>query len=221
MHAVYALGAHLVLRVPKDHPDAVADTYTGSVAAPVAHPAGVRTPALVAFDDERDLAPVPLSVFERADGEALVHLGAHPQDLGQLWGELGRDLAILHRDVTVCDDPYNRLEEHDFLSEHGPLVDELGAAGVIGKDPATWLMAVLSRLQPAAQDRGRYRRFVHGDAQPSNVLVVGGHYSAIIDWDYAGWSGPCRGPALRTSAGGGQRPGGVQVSHANGRGRHR
>jgi hypothetical protein len=82
-------------------------------------------------------------------------------------------------------------------------------------------MAVLSRLQPAAQDRGRYRRFVHGDAQPSNVLVVGGHYSAIIDWDYAGWSGPCRGPALRTSAGGGQRPGGVQVSHANGRGRHR
>ena len=90
----------------------------------------------------------------------------------------------------MCDDPYGRLEAHDFLSEHGPLVHELQAAGVIGKGPAAWLTAVLSRLQPAAQDRGRYRRFVHGDAQPSNVLVVEGRYSAIIDWDDAGWSDP-------------------------------
>ncbi|HTW09569.1 MAG TPA: hypothetical protein VME46_18835 [Acidimicrobiales bacterium] len=75
MHSVYALGDHLVLRVPKDHREAIADTYTGSVAAPVAHAAGVRTPALVVFDDERDIAPVPLSIFERAAGEPLVHLG--------------------------------------------------------------------------------------------------------------------------------------------------
>ena len=190
MHSVYALGDHLVLRFPKDHPEAIADTYTGSVAAPVAHAAGVRTPALVVFDDERDIAPVPLSIFERAAGGPLIHLGPHPQDLGQLWAELGRDLATLHREVTLCDDPYCRLETHYFLSEHGPLVDELAAAGVIGKDAAAWLTAVLSRLQPAAQDRARYRRFVHGDAQPSNVLVVSGHYSAIIDWDDAGWSDP-------------------------------
>ena len=48
---VYALGERYVLCVPKDHPEAIADTYTGSVAAPVAHAAGVRTPALVVFDD--------------------------------------------------------------------------------------------------------------------------------------------------------------------------
>jgi hygromycin-B 7''-O-kinase len=190
MHSVYELGVHFVLRVPKDQPEAIADPYTGSVAAPVAHAAGGRTPAIVVFDDERDIAAVPLSLFERAAGEPLVHIGAHPQALGQLWAELGRDLATLHREVTVCDDPYGRLQTHDFLSEHGQLVDELGAAGVIGEDAATWLMAVLSRLQPAAQDRGRYRRFVHGDAQPSNALVAGGHYSAIVDWDDAGWSDP-------------------------------
>ena len=40
MHTVYALGEDLVLRVPKAHPEAVADTYTGSIAAPVARAAG-------------------------------------------------------------------------------------------------------------------------------------------------------------------------------------
>ena len=70
------------------------------------------------------------------------------------------------------------------------LLADLRCRGVIGEDAASWLTALLSRLQPAAQDRGRYRRFVHGDAQPSNVLVVDGRYSAIIDWDDAGWSDP-------------------------------
>ncbi len=188
--AVYALGERYVLHVPKDHPEAIADTYTGSVAAPVAHAAGVRTPALVVFDDQRDIAPVPLSVFERAAGEPLVHLGAHPQDLGQLWRELGRELALVHRDVTVRDDPGGRLDAHGFVGEHEPLIQDLRAAGVFGEDAASWLTSVLSCLQPVAQDRDRYRRFVHGDAQPSNVLVVGGRYSAIIDWDDAGWSDP-------------------------------
>jgi hypothetical protein len=170
-HTVYALGDHFVLRVPKAHPEAVADTYTGSVAAPVAHAAGVRTPALVVFDNQRDIAPVPLSVFQRAAGDPLVHLGAHPQDMAPVWLALGRDLAVLHGGVTVCDDPHGRLDSHDhIISEHQELLAELRRSGVIGEDAASWLMAVLSRLRPAAEDRGRYRRFVHGDVQPSNVL---------------------------------------------------
>jgi aminoglycoside phosphotransferase (APT) family kinase protein len=189
MHTVYALGDHLVLRVPKAHPEAVADSYTGSVAAPVAHAAGVQTPALVVFDDELDIAPVPLSVFERAAGEPLVHLGAHPQDLAPLWLALGFDLAVLHAGVT-CDDPQGRLDSHDHLSDHEQLLADLRCRGVIGEDAASWLSALLSRLQPAVEDRGRYRRFVHGDAQPSNVLVDDGRSSAIIDWDDAGWSDP-------------------------------
>ena len=36
VHSIYALGPATVLRVPKVHPDAVADAYTGSVAAPAA-----------------------------------------------------------------------------------------------------------------------------------------------------------------------------------------
>jgi len=33
-------------------------------------------------------------------------------------------------------------------------------------------------------------QFLHQDAQISNVLVVGGDYRALIDWDDAGWSDP-------------------------------
>jgi hypothetical protein len=84
VHSVYALGEHPILRVPKEHSEAIGDIYTGSVAAPVGAAVGVRTPVLVAFDDERDIAPMPLSVFERASGEPLVDLGAYPQDLGPL-----------------------------------------------------------------------------------------------------------------------------------------
>ena len=120
-----------------------------------------------------------------------MHLGAHPQDMAPLWLALGRDLAVLHGGVTDCDDPHGRLDSHDhIISEHQELLAELRRSGVIGEDAVSWLMAVLSRLRPAAQDRGRYRRFVHGDVQPSNVLVADGHYSAIIDWDDAGWSDP-------------------------------
>lgn len=190
MHAVYALGEHLVLRIPKQHPEAIADTYTGSVAAPVAAAAGVRTPPLVVFDDERDIVPVPLLVFSRAAGEPLVDLGAHPQDLGRLWRELGAELALLHRGVTVCDDPLGRLDRHEYVTDYEALVGQLRAAGIIGGDAAAWLTSVLARLEPVAQGRGRYRRFVHGDVQPSNVLAVGGRYSAIIDWDDAGWADP-------------------------------
>lgn len=94
VHSVYSLGGSLVLRVPKEHPEAIADAYTGSVAAPVAYAAGVRTPALVAFDDDRDIVAVPYSIFERAPGEPLVLSGAYPQDLGELWADLGRYLAL-------------------------------------------------------------------------------------------------------------------------------
>ena len=41
----------VVLRVATDHPEAVPDARTESVAAPAAHAAGVLTPRLIAFDD--------------------------------------------------------------------------------------------------------------------------------------------------------------------------
>jgi hypothetical protein len=80
VQSIYALGPALVLRVPKVHPDAVADAYTGMIATPAAVAAGVSTPRLVAFDESFDVVPVPFSIFERVHAEPLsARLGADPQ----------------------------------------------------------------------------------------------------------------------------------------------
>jgi hypothetical protein len=60
-----------VLRVPRGAPPFVAAIRKESVAVPAARAAGVRTPALVAFDDSLDLLPVPYAIYEQVHGEAL------------------------------------------------------------------------------------------------------------------------------------------------------
>jgi aminoglycoside phosphotransferase (APT) family kinase protein len=190
VHTIYALGENYVLRVPKDHPEAIADAYTGSVAAPAAYVAGVRTPALVAFDDDGDITRVPLSLLERAAGEPLLDTGPHPQALAPLWRELGRDIAALHGNVTHCDDPNGYLDQHDGVGADDQVIEGLRAEGVLGPDAARWLERILDRLRPAIAERGTYRRFVHGDLQAPNVLAVEGRYGALIDWDDAGWADP-------------------------------
>src|SRR5215472_8057848 len=61
----------LVLRVATDHPDAIVDARTESVAAPVAREAGILTPRLIAFDDSRTIVDRPFSLWERVHGETL------------------------------------------------------------------------------------------------------------------------------------------------------
>jgi hypothetical protein len=61
-NAIYLVGNEYVLRVPRDAPPFVAAIRKESVAVP-ARTAGVRTPALVAFDDSLDLLPVPYAIY--------------------------------------------------------------------------------------------------------------------------------------------------------------
>ena len=191
VHTIYALGNDLVLRVPKAHPEAVADSYTGMVATPVAIAAGVSTPRLVTFDDDRDIVPVPFSIFERARGEALLfHLGPHPQAHASIWQDLGREIALLHANVIECPDPHGYLDRHERLHDHESLLAELQADGYISRDAGTWLDEVLTRLRPAVAPEGVPRRFIHGDVTPANILVHDGSYGSLIDWDDAGWGDP-------------------------------
>jgi Ser/Thr protein kinase RdoA (MazF antagonist) len=134
VHTVYALGDAYVLRVPKPIPDATTDTYTESVAAPVARDAGVRTPALIVFDDERDIVEVPYTVFERWDGEGLVDLGS--ADRSDLWRAVGRDLATLHLNVADCPDPNNWLDEAGRSTDIDDLLAAAVAEGAINSDNA-------------------------------------------------------------------------------------
>src|ERR1041385_983628 len=92
INAVYLLGDDVVLRVPRDHAGHVAQARAEAIAIPAARAAGVRTPALVAYDDACDLLPVPYLVVERVRGRMLSELDLEPGETPDVWREVGRDL---------------------------------------------------------------------------------------------------------------------------------
>jgi len=53
----------VVLRVATDHPEAIPDALTESVAAPAGRHAGILTPELLAFDDSRTIVDRPFSLL--------------------------------------------------------------------------------------------------------------------------------------------------------------
>src|SRR5688500_15232952 len=90
---VLELGNDLVLRVPR------AAEFEGDLrkevdVIPIARRAGVRTPAIVEFDESRALIDAPYVVMERVHGN---ELEATTDGRPEVWEELGSQLARLHR----------------------------------------------------------------------------------------------------------------------------
>lgn len=169
VNSIYTLGDDLVLRVPKNMPEALSDTYTESVAVPVAHAAGVRTPALVEFDEAFDILDVPYSIYERVHAMPL-------QDEDGPWRDVGRDLARLHSVVSDCPDPLGRLDSAGRVHSPAAVVDR-------------WALRCIQRLRPLVREP-LPERFLHNDVSPPNVLANGGSYAALIDWGDAAWGDP-------------------------------
>ena len=67
VHAVFRVG-DAVVRIPFDDPDCTCDTLTEAVALMGLDSIGFPTPRLLAFDNERDLVPVPYCITEFAPG---------------------------------------------------------------------------------------------------------------------------------------------------------
>lgn len=178
VNSIYTLGDDLVLRVPKNMPEALSDTYTESVASPVAHAAGVRTPALVAWDESFDILDVPYTIHDLVDGE--------PSELdfdGPVWRHLGRDVARMHATITECPDPLGRLD-------HAGRADETRILEwAPGTETQGWLERCIDRLRPLIADVVP-ARFLHNDVSNNNVLHKDGEYAALIDWGDAAWGDP-------------------------------
>ena len=178
VNSVYTLGDELVLRVPKDMPEALSDTYTESVASPVAHAAGVKTPALVVWDESFDILNVPYTIHELVDGQ--------PSELdfdGPAWRDLGRDVARMHATVTDCPDPLGRLDSAGRADER------LILEWVHGTGFQAWLERCIDRMKPMIKERVP-DKFLHGDISNNNVLHKHGEYAALIDWGDAAWGDP-------------------------------
>jgi hygromycin-B 7''-O-kinase len=67
-----------------------------ALAVPAARKVSVHTPELVAIDDSCELLPCLIAIYGRVHGETLESLELSPPQAGEVWRELGRELARLH-----------------------------------------------------------------------------------------------------------------------------
>ena len=186
-NAIYGLGDHLIVRVPRDHPRFTGTMRNEAIAVPLARAAGVRTPALVAFDDSLEFLPVPYTVYERVPGIVLELLPGDPAGATPVWHELGRNLARLHSGVEHRP-PATDLAIWDAKTDPRPLPADIARAGYFTAVEADWLTDWLERLALHAT-KPVTPRFLHGDTQASNVMVdpEAVTYNAVIDWGSCLW----------------------------------
>jgi aminoglycoside phosphotransferase (APT) family kinase protein len=186
---IYAT-SEVVLRIATDHPEAVEDARTESVAAPVARAAGVPVPRLLAFDDSRSLVDRPYSIWERIHGETL---GLLPPDLGiqrETWNAVGRHLAVLHNRVRECPDPNGWLDRPDRDLDLAERVAQLASAASIDTATAKEIERWIDALTLAVGSTMK-RCFLHNDVHAMNLMCGrNGSLLAIIDWGDAGWGDP-------------------------------
>jgi aminoglycoside phosphotransferase (APT) family kinase protein len=189
-NAIYLLGEEYVLRVPRRHPLHDRALYHESIAVPLARRAGVRTPALLVYDDSRTVLPVPYTVYERVQGDTLGHLDLEPEETPAVWRDIGRDLARLHGGVDR-DGPGAALGDREILPDPRQLAEELASGGWVTSSEARWLVRWLDRIAPAAT-AAIPAHFSHGDVQSTNVMVesLSRHYAALLDWGSASWGDP-------------------------------
>ncbi len=185
-----------VIRIPTQA-DYEPTLYAESVAVPAALRAGVDTPRILAFDDDRDIVDAPVMVTERFWGETLGTCAVFEtwEEADGQWAkvtdDLGRMVARLH-EVQAVDDPGGRL--NPWWADD-PVAETAAQADQDRLDPAeaAWLQGWLSRLASAFTydplGPPDSRVFVHHDLHPFNVMV-GDDRTVVLDWGGACWGDP-------------------------------
>jgi aminoglycoside phosphotransferase (APT) family kinase protein len=142
---MYRFGEHLMLRVPRSHHYLFDLLRKEARVVPAARAVGVHTPALVAFDDTCAVLPAPYSLYERVSGETLGLLDLEPEATPEAWRALGRDLALLHTEITPEALP---LEELGRCRDLRADLKQLASAGHFTLMEARWFERLLDRLAP-------------------------------------------------------------------------
>lgn len=171
-----------VVRVCKDV-ELLSDSYTESVAAPVAVAAGVLTPRMIAFDDSRQIVDSVFTIFERVEGETL-EMTPHLSDPESFFFSLGESVRILHDRVKLVDDPNNFLDPGWTPN----VVETIHRNPRRVPDYISQWVKDNHRMFPTEYNGDQV--FAHQDLHPCNILVRDGRLASIIDWGDAGWSEP-------------------------------
>ncbi len=192
---VYFLGDRLVLRIARDRPGFVADLVKEAMIIPAVRELGVRTPAMIEFDDSGSLAETPYLVLDRASGRRPevpeLPAGDH---WGRVYREVGIELAGLHRGAPhAAGSPlFGRPELRvDSRSDPRDGIPALATAGHLNAADADWLISWFDRLARFRPD-DHERTLIHGDLSPTNLLAdpASAALQVIIDWGDAAWADP-------------------------------
>lgn len=132
---IYLLNDELVVRIPRIHPAFTEAIEKEAVVIPAARRAGVRTPAVVLFDQSQELLPVPYLVCERVPGRVLE--GTEPEPAAEAWAEVGHDLALLHTRVPA-DGPTAGFEVEPLPDARELPADLAGTVISPPASPAGW-----------------------------------------------------------------------------------
>jgi hygromycin-B 7''-O-kinase len=183
---VFLLGAELVLRIPRAA-EFVADLHKEAAVVPAVRRLGVRTPAVVEFDDGAVLVDRPYLVLERVAGADLARLDLADAARAPVLHEVGRELAALHGGVPAT--ALAEVPADEEASDPRELVAELVAAGCLDADNGHWLRRWFDQLAPY-RPAVPQRVLVHGDIAAQNLMVDAGALTGIIDWGDAMWADP-------------------------------
>ncbi len=180
----------VVVRIATDHEEAFSDARTESVAAPVAHAAGLLTPRLLVFDDSRQLLDRPYSVWERVNGKTLGRLSPDPHSMSDTWRQVGSQLALLHVRVKQCDDPNGYLDKPERNLSLDCVLEKLASTGNISRTLAKEISLLIDELHSVVLKEAK-SCFLHNDLHDMNIMCTrGGQLMALIDWGDAGWGDP-------------------------------
>lgn len=179
----------VVLRIATEHPDAVADARTESVAAPAAFAAGIMTPRLIAFDDSRRLVDRPYSIWERVHAETLGLANPTPRRRGDLWQQVGMQISHLHSKVVSCPDPNGYLDTPVRELRLDSRLQQLVQSGHADEETMREIGLLICDLSPHVS-RTYPRLFVHNDLHEMNIMCQAGQLRALLDWGDAGWGDP-------------------------------
>ncbi len=168
----FTLGPRLFVRVARTGFED--DLRKETAVVPVARKAGVRTPAILEYDESRTQVDASYVVVER------VH-GIEPHITPS---EVTLDLARLHSTEHVA---LPGVAE-DGWGEPRETVEDLATRGYLDAGTADWLTGWFDRLEQRF-DRSAQAVLLHGDVAPHNLLVdpVDGSLQALIDWGDAAW----------------------------------
>jgi aminoglycoside phosphotransferase (APT) family kinase protein len=181
----------VVLRIATDHPDAIVDAFTESVAAPVAHAAGILTPRLIAFDASHALIDRPYSIWERVHGQTFGLASLSATQSREVWTQVGQQLALLHQTVTACPDPNNYLDTPGRDLDLSELLTEYVNTTQPRAEEIRAIERLIADLQPYITLPEPSPCFLHNDLHDRNLMCgASGGLLALIDWGDAGWGDP-------------------------------